>query len=27
LRVSELVGLRLDDISFESQYLHLHVPG
>jgi integrase/recombinase XerD len=27
LRVSELVGLRLDDVSFESQYLNLHVRG
>jgi integrase/recombinase XerD len=27
LRVSELVGLRLDDISFESRYLTLHVRG
>jgi site-specific recombinase XerD len=27
LRVSELVGLRLADVSFESQYLNLHVYG
>ena len=27
LRVSELVGLRLDDVSFESRYLNLHVCG
>ena len=27
LRVSELVGLRLADVSFESQYLNLHVCG
>ena len=27
LRVSELVGLRLENISFESQYLNLHVFG
>lgn len=27
LRVSELVGLRVDDVSFESQYLNLHVCG
>lgn len=27
LRVSELVGLRLEDVSFESQYLNLHVTG
>jgi integrase/recombinase XerD len=27
LRVSELVGLCLDDVTFESRYLHLHVRG
>lgn len=27
LRVSELVGLRLDDVAFESRYLNLHVRG
>lgn len=27
LRVSELVGLRVDDMAFESQYLNLHVRG
>ena len=27
LRVSELVGLRLDDVSFESRYVELHVRG
>jgi site-specific recombinase XerD len=27
LRVSELVGLRLDDVTFESRYVHLHVRG
>lgn len=27
VRVSELVGLRLDDVSFESQYVNLHVCG
>lgn len=27
LRVSELVGLRLDDVTFDSRYVHLHVRG
>ena len=27
LRVSELVGLRLDEVAFESRYLNLHVRG
>ena len=27
LRVSELVGLRLDEVTFESRYVHLHVRG
>lgn len=27
LRVSELVGLRLDDVAFQSRYLNLHVRG
>jgi site-specific recombinase XerD len=27
LRVSELVGLRLDDVTFESRYVNLHVHG
>ncbi|MEX0943854.1 MAG: tyrosine-type recombinase/integrase [Pseudomonadales bacterium] len=27
VRVSELIGLRLDDVSFESQYVNLHVCG
>jgi site-specific recombinase XerD len=27
LRVSELVGLRVDDATFESSYVHLHVRG
>jgi site-specific recombinase XerD len=27
LRVSELVGLRLDDVTFESRYVHVHVRG
>jgi site-specific recombinase XerD len=27
LRVSELVGLRVDDATFESRYVHLHVRG
>jgi site-specific recombinase XerD len=27
LRVSELVGLRVDDVSFESRYVNLHVRG
>lgn len=27
LRVSELVGLKLDDVTFESQYVNLHICG